>query len=206
MSAKNVINTNYKNNTPAVVYTKTIEGLGDISLRPMHVASDIKTIHEWVTQPYAAFWGMEKNTLEEATTIYNDLLALPYHDAFIGILDGAPIFLMERYEASKDIIGSYYNALANDIGMHILVGPPTKRIPSFTWNIFTTVMEFLFSDPATNRVVVEPDSNNKKIHVLNKRAGFKYQKEIQLPHKKAHLAFCERIDFEKAIKTNAATI
>ncbi|RBJ62798.1 N-acetyltransferase, partial [Pseudomonas sp. MWU12-2534b] len=39
---------------------------------------------------------------------------------------------------------------------------------------------------------------NDKIHRLNRHAGFVYQGEIQLPHKRAALAFCSRAQFAAA--------
>ena len=104
---------------------------------------------------------------------------------------------MERYKASEDVIAKHYDALENDYGMHILVAPAEKKIPQFTWHVFSTVMTYFFSLPFVNRVVVEPDMNNEKIHVLNKKAGFEYQKNITLSHKVASLAFCTKEAFEK---------
>ncbi len=180
------------------VYSREISGIGTIQLRPLHIQTDIKIIHDWVNRPYATYWGMQNTNLEYVQEQYQEIIDTPHHDTFIGTLDNIPIFLMERYKASKDTIANYYNALDGDYGMHILVGPPKERIPKFTWHVFSTIMAYLFSTTAVKRVVVEPDINNKKIHVLNKRAGFQYYKEIALPHKKAHLAFCTPEQFHNA--------
>ena len=59
-------------------------------------------------------------------------------------------------------------------------------------------MDYFFSLPYVERVVVEPDVNNEKIHVLNKKAGFVYQGEIQLPNKVAALAICTRENYRLA--------
>ena len=50
--------------------------------------------------------------------------------------------------------------------------------------------------------MVEPDARNHKIHQLNKKAGFVFQKVLELPHKKAHLEFCTREDYYNALKTH----
>ncbi len=43
------------------------------------------------------------------------------------------------------------------------------------------VLDRLFADPGVERVVVEPDARNHKIHVLNARLGFQPAGEVALP-------------------------
>ncbi len=187
-----------------VFYTRAVSDLGIIEIRSFNIEKDISTIYSWVTQPYAKYWGMLSFTKEEVKKSYQDIENNSFHEVFIGFLNKQPIFLFEKYEASHDVIASHYNVIKGDFGMHILVAPPTKTIPNFTWNVFTTVMSYFFSLPEVSRVVVEPDVNNEKIHKLNKKAGFVYQKNIELPNKTASLAFCTKENFIKAIKTSTA--
>lgn len=181
------------------VFSKEITGLGVISIRPFQVDADTPMLHTWVTQPYAKYWGMLDKSLEEVRAEYQELEENPHHYSYIGMLNNVPVFLMERYKASKDIIASHYYALESDYGMHILVAPIEKRIPQFTWHVFSTIIDYFFSLPQVERVVVEPDVNNKKIHKLNKKAGFIYQKEIDLTYKKAALAFCTKEMYTEAL-------
>jgi RimJ/RimL family protein N-acetyltransferase len=60
-------------------------------------------------------------------------------------------------------------------------------------------MTELVADPATARVVVEPDVRNTAVHALNEAVGFVPEREIQKPEKKALLSFCTRADFEAAV-------
>ncbi|CAL2077816.1 GNAT family N-acetyltransferase [Tenacibaculum sp. 190524A05c] len=186
--------------TNQIVFSREIEGIGTMSIRPIQLDSDIDTLFSWVTKPYAKYWGMLGQTRDEVKQSYQEIEDNNHHHTYIGLLNDTPIFLMERYKASEDIISSHYEALDNDYGMHILVAPVEKRIPKFTWEVFRTVMEYFFSLSFVNRVVVEPDKNNDKIHLLNKKAGFVYQKEIELPHKVASLAFCTKKLYQEAIK------
>ncbi|WP_075341787.1 GNAT family N-acetyltransferase [Tenacibaculum agarivorans] len=181
--------------TTKIIFTKNIEGLGEMSIRSFDIETDIELLYSWVTKPYAKYWGMLGHTIDEVKAEYQEIEENPHHHTFIGMLNDQPIFLMERYKADKDIIAEHYDAKDDDYGMHILVAPVQKRISQFTWHVFSTVMEYFFSLPYVNRVVVEPDMNNEKIHVLNKKAGFVYQKNIELPDKVASLAFCTRYDF-----------
>ncbi|WP_202945878.1 GNAT family N-acetyltransferase [Aquimarina agarivorans] len=182
-----------------MVYSKIIDGFGEIQLRELDLEKDALLLHGWVTMPYAHYWGMQKSTIEEVYKEYEALSQSADHKAFVGMYRNQPIFLMEKYKASENEIAKYYDCSEGDYGMHVLVAPLKRKIPHFTWYIFTTILEYFFSDITIQRIVVEPDVNNDKIHVLNKKAGFRYHSEIQLPHKKAALAFCDRISYNKAL-------
>jgi RimJ/RimL family protein N-acetyltransferase len=65
-------------------------------------------------------------------------------------------------------------------------------VHGFTRAVITAVMDELFADPRTRRVVVEPDVTNKAVHALNEMVGFVPAREIQKPEKRALLSFCTR--------------
>jgi RimJ/RimL family protein N-acetyltransferase len=88
--------------------------------------------------------------------------------------------------------------------MHVLVGPPVAPITGFTGAVFETIMDSLFSDPLVDRVVVEPDVRNTRIHALNERMGFRKHRVVQLPDKQAWLSFCTRDQYADAHRMNEA--
>lgn len=180
---------------PEIVFVKEIQDFGKLSLRPLDLEFDSVLIHRWVIQPYAQYWGMQEYTLMDVKSTYEAIVTTGHHKVFIGSYNNTPAFLMEFYEASKDRISDYYDVKEGDYGMHILVAPVEKRIPNFTWHVFATVLDYFFSQEVVERIVVEPDVHNEKIHKLNKKAGFCYDKEIELPEKLAALAFCKRVDY-----------
>lgn len=196
------MNTHIATNTQNIVYSKNIESFGTINLRHFRIEKDIELLHNWVTKSYASYWGMLGKSIEEVRLEYERLIALPYYEVFVGEFQNQSIFLMEKYKASEDRIASYYTTEETDYGMHILLAPPPldNRIHGFTWNVFSTVLDYFFDQPEVRRVVVEPDIRNEKIHKLNIKAGFQYQKEIDLPEKKAALAFCDLKDYQEAQK------
>ncbi len=189
---------NTKNNT--VVFTRDIPELGVFELRPFSIEEDVAFLHDWVNQPYAQYWGMLNSSIEDVRKAYIELLETPGYEVFTAFWQGEPIFITECYAVAHDLIAQHYEVQRGDRGMHVLVGPPKRKISGFTWQVFTTIMEFLFADEKVTRVVVEPDIRNDKIHALNKRAGFVYEKVLQLPHKTAHLAFCTRAQFRQAMQ------
>lgn len=182
-----------------MIFSREVSGYGTLGLRALDLERDVPTVHSWVTRPYAKYWGMTEKTPEQVKAEYEKIVSPPHSQAYLGLHDGKPAFLVEWYEAAHDRIAGYYPVQSGDHGMHILVGPPEKRIHGFTWEVFRTVMEFMFSDARVKRVVVEPDERNDKIHALNRRAGFVYDQKLELPEKIGWLAFCTRQDFAAAL-------
>lgn len=176
----------------------TTRPAGRFSLRALQ-EQDTSLIHSWVTREYARFWGMQNDTLEQVTAFYRSLTASNPAAALIGCCNDQPVFLMEFYQASEDEVGKFYPAQPGDYGMHILIAPADQPIRQFSWQVFSVIMEYMFSQPEVKRVVVEPDVRNDKIHPLNKRAGFCYQHTIDMGHKTAWLAFCQRDDYQQAL-------
>lgn len=182
------------------LYQSNIPSIGELEIYALNLATDIKTIHQWVTQPYARYWGMQDFTPDQVYDSYLEIEEKEYHETFIGKINGKIAFLFERYLPQEDIIAKYYTVQEGDIGMHILMGPPSDTpIKNYTWHIFKSMMTFLFEDPTCLRIVVEPDVNNQKIHQLNHRIGFTYEKEIVFPHKTAQLGFCTAASFAQHI-------
>ncbi|AEN67278.1 IucA/IucC family protein (plasmid) [Enterobacter soli] len=178
---------------------------GLFTLRPMF-ERDIPLIHSWVTRDYARFWGMQQQSLNQVAEFYKTLTTAHYHAALIGCCNDQPICLIECYRASDDEIAKFYQVASDDYGIHILIAPVIQPIKDFSWQVFTFVMDYMFSRPEVRRLVVEPDVHNEKIHVLNKRAGFRYKHTIDMGHKTAWLAFCLREDYQHALLKESQTV
>lgn len=179
----------------ANVFSKNVKGLGELHMRLFDIDNDLETIYPWLIHSHAKYWGMQNYTLKQAHEAYDKLIKQTDYNVFIGFHNHKPAFLMEKYKAINDRIASYYDAKESDYGMHILIAPPEQKIHGFTKEIFAMVMDYFFSFKTIDRVVVEPDATNDKIHALNKKAGFKHLKNIQLPEKEARLELCYRTDY-----------
>ncbi|MEU0587622.1 GNAT family N-acetyltransferase [Streptomyces sp. NPDC006132] len=165
------------------------------TFRPLDPMKDAELLHAWVTHPKAAFWMMQDAKLEDVERAYMEIAADEHHHAELGLQDGVPAFLMEKYDpAHRELVG-LYEPLPGDIGMHFLTPPTDRPVRGFTRSVITAVMEHLFEDPAVERVVVEPDVDNKAVHALNEAVGFVPEREIQKPEKRALLSFCTRAQF-----------
>ena len=171
---------------------------GTLTVRPLDPLNDAELVHGWVTHPKAAFWLMGDAELPDVEREYMAIAAHPHHDAFIGLHDGEPAFLMERYDPTEVELKGLYEAEPGDIGMHFLVAPTDTPVHGFTLAVITAVMRTLFADPSVRRVVVEPDAGNSAVHALNKAVGFEVIREIAKPEKNALLSTCTREQFETA--------
>ncbi|WP_093800740.1 GNAT family N-acetyltransferase [Streptomyces sp. Wb2n-11] len=174
------------------------------SIRPLDPLKDAELLHGWVTHPKAAFWMMQDASLPDVEREYMAIAAAEHHDAFIGLHEGEPAFLMERYDPAHVELVGLYDAQPGDVGMHFLVAPTDTPVHGFTRAVITAVMEELFADPATRRVVVEPDVRNEAVHRLNEAVGFEIVEKIAKPEKDAYLSVCTRARFEAARTAGAA--
>ncbi|MER7045787.1 MULTISPECIES: GNAT family N-acetyltransferase [Streptomyces] len=168
------------------------------TVRPLDPLTDAELVHGWVTHPKAVFWMMQDARLEDIEREYMAIAAHEHHDAFIGMRDGVPVFLMERYDPRYVELVGLYEPEPGDVGMHFLVAPTDTPVHGFTRAVITAVMTELFADEATRRVVVEPDVRNDAVHALNEYAGFEVIDKIDKPEKDAYLGVCTRERFEKS--------
>jgi RimJ/RimL family protein N-acetyltransferase len=172
--------------------------LGTFTLRPVDPDQDAALLHAWVTHPRSVFWQMGQADEQEVVRAYREIDGAPGHDAYLGLHDGTPAFLVERYDPEGDPVGQVYAVRPGDLGMHVLVAPTDQPVHGFTRAVFATVMAWLFDDPAVRRVVVEPDARNTAVHELNAWAGFVDHETVRLPGKDALLSFCTRDQYEVA--------
>ncbi|MEV6774998.1 GNAT family N-acetyltransferase [Streptomyces syringium] len=185
------------------VFTRTDERLGEFTLRPLDPAADAALVHGWVTHPKASFWMMQDADVAEVAQAYREITEHPHHDAFIGLRDGHPAFLAERYDPARVELVGLYAPRPGDVGMHFLCAPADTPVHGFTRAVLTTVMAWLFADPATRRVVVEPDVRNTAVHTLNAAVGFEALRTISKPEKDALLSICTRDRFLHATEPAA---
>lgn len=181
--------------TPATVFSHIISGVGEFQIRPL-CSGDFQLLHQWVTAPRAAFWGMQNASLADVAHCYRQQIESKHSWPYLAIHNGKPAFLLETYNPTHDELGQHYAVAVGDIGMHFLVAPAQGApIHGYTRAVMATILAFLFAQPDVQRVVVEPDVNNEKIHPLNREAGFQYQHTVALSYKTAWFATCDQSTF-----------
>ncbi|MGC4878280.1 GNAT family N-acetyltransferase [Micromonospora sp. DT43] len=187
----------------SVVFTRVDDRLGAFALRTLEPEADAPLLHGWVTHPKAAFWLMQDADEAQVIEEYRRIAAHPHHDAYLGLWRGEPAFLAERYDPARVELVGLYDAQPGDVGMHFLCAPAGDPVHGFTRAVITTVMAWLFADPATERVVVEPDVRNTAVHALNAAVGFAVVGPIAKPEKDALLSVCTRAQFQAAARPAA---
>jgi siderophore synthetase component len=163
----------------------------DLRFRPVDPDADAELLHAWVTHPKAVYWMMQDAAVDDVRAEYTRL------DAYLGLLDGEPRCLYERYDPAVELAGIHASR-PGDVGMHVLAAPTGTPLPGFTRAVFRAVLDELFADPATRRVVVEPDVRNRAVHRLNALMGFRPQRVVQLPAKRALLSTLTREQYRAA--------
>lgn len=172
------------------------------TFRCLDAQADAPLLHSWVTRPYASFWGMQSASVADVAAEYAALQQTGHHHALLGLDVGVPAFLTEEYLPGSSPLAPLYPVHPGDVGMHLLVAPPSSAPePGYTAAVMDAVLSRLFDRPGVERVVVEPDIRNTKIHALNARFGFRPAGTIALPDKDALLSFCTRTDFHAARAT-----
>ncbi|PWK67316.1 RimJ/RimL family protein N-acetyltransferase [Streptomyces sp. CG 926] len=164
------------------VHTQVVEGFGTVTITPVDPAADSALIHRWVTQERARFWGMGEAGREQVQEIYEDVDRRTTHHAFMVSRDGEQVALFQTYDCAEDRVGECYEVRPGDVGVHLLIGPATGPVEhGFTGSLMTVFIDFVFSDEAARRVVVEPDARNTKAVSLMERTGFVLGPEVVLP-------------------------
>ena len=179
------------------VYTEDLGSRGTVRIVPLSPEEDLDLIHGWATQDRARFWGMTEYSRSDVLEVYTFLDSLETHHAFLVLLDGEPTALFQTYEPLHDPVGEAYPARAEDIGMHLLLAPASRPVPQFTPRLATSLINFMFADPAIDRIVVEPDARNSKAVRRLEATCFELGPKVQLAEKEAQLAFLTRERFER---------
>ncbi|WP_456787706.1 GNAT family N-acetyltransferase [Cellulomonas sp. P5_C5] len=171
----------------AVVDERFADGLGRITTTVLDPEGDLDTIHGWVTAPGTGFWGLAELSRDELRDTYAFVDSLPTHHAYLVRRDGEPVALLQVYDPADDPLGECYDVQPGDVGIHLLVGARVR--PGSSTRLFDTIVGFLRDLPGARRVVAEPDVRNDRALARMTRTGFVAGPVIELPHKRAQLAF-----------------
>ncbi|MEU6076732.1 GNAT family N-acetyltransferase [Micromonospora sp. NPDC047074] len=179
-----------------MTYQEKIPDLGELSLVVLHPETHAELVHGWVTEPRAAFWGMGSHSVDDVREIYEFVDSLDTHHAYLVTLDDTPIGIFQTYQPEADPVGERYPVQDGDVGMHLLLAPGNRPPKGLTDAVGPALARFLFSDPTRQRIVVEPDVRNHRALQRLEREGFTLDAEIDMPDKRAQLAFLSRERFE----------
>lgn len=177
--------------------------INGFQFRALDLKQDTPTLQSWFNQEYAQFWGMQGLSL---AAIENLMATTQHKFALIGEWQGKALFMVELYDPAHDEIGHHYPVAKGDCGMHLIIAPPDgSPISGLSFKVMDAIAQLVLEKLAFNRLVVEPDQLNSKIHRLNSRVGIRYEKAIQLSTKAAYLGFCTADERQLASNTPSST-
>ncbi|OUC95530.1 GNAT family N-acetyltransferase [Streptomyces swartbergensis] len=186
------------------VHEQVTDGFGTVRMLPLDPEADAGTVHRWVSEDRAVFWGMTGLTERQVAEIYAHMDPLTTHHAFLVVRDGEPVALLQTYEPEADRVSECYEVRPGDIGVHLLVAPagPGGAHPGWTARLVTAVARYVLLGLGRRRIVVDPDVRNEKAVARFLKMGFTVGPvvvlpeidlpDVYLPEKKAQLAFLDR--------------
>jgi acetyl CoA:N6-hydroxylysine acetyl transferase len=176
-----------------VVFEAGLAGGAAASFRALDPAGDLDLVHGWMHQPHVVpFWQLDL-ARDDLAGYLRRAAADDHQQVLIGSVDGEPVSYWECYWAARDPLASHYPAEQADQGVHLLIGPPERTGRGLGRQLLQAVVAWqLGREPATRRVVAEPDvRNHRMIHVFQ-QCGFRRAGELELPDKRAALMLHER--------------
>lgn len=141
-----------------------------VTVRPVDPDADAALLTSWVTAERAAFWGMAGLPEEEVRDIYAYIQEQEHLAAYLLVLDGDPVGLLQTYDPEVDEIGEWYDRQPGDVGVHLLLADDERRAGR-TPEVLAAGLRFVAGLPGCRRLVFEPDARNTASIALMERLG-----------------------------------
>ncbi len=180
-----------------VVYRRDIPWLAKtLSFRSVELECDLPIFNRWMNDPRVAHFWQERGDLAKHRAYLEASARDPHATALIGCFDEEPFGYFEVYWAKEDRIAPFYDAQDFDRGWHVLVGEARFRGRPHLTAWMPSMSHYLFLDDCrTQRIVIEPRSDNHKMIKSLARCGYAQLKEFDFPHKRAMLGMLLRERF-----------
>ena len=180
-----------------IVYQRHISWLDrTLSFQAVNIEYDLGRFSRWMNDPIVAATWREEGDLDKHRAYLENIAADPHVIGLIGCLDGEAFGYFEVYWAKEDRIAPFYDVDDFDRGWHVLIGEPRFRGKPFVTAWLPSMSHYLFLDDCrTQRVVIEPRSDNHKMIRNLAMCGYANLKEFDFPHKHAMLGMLLRERF-----------
>jgi len=191
---------NYKHYCPSLLAPTSKEALYSryfpkedvtISIRPFNIDCDLDLFHEWFHREHTKnIWQMNWS-LKKLEAYYRIMLGNQYMYSYVGEANGVPTCNFEVYWPIRDLIGDYYDVHTTDYGTHQMIAetnPKKKYVSLFT----QCMVDFVFAEDTVGKMVGEGSVDSRAAIINKAHVGFRIEKVIEMPHKRANLNFCYR--------------
>lgn len=173
--------------------------VGNVSLVKLSLDEHSALLHCWVNQSHSQYWGLRGSSVAQVKQEYQSLLAQPGYQVYVGLVNQQPCFLLETYNPVESELNGLVTLEKGDRGLHLLISKSTHKISGFSFEVMAQCMHFIFNYEQAERIIVEPDQRNHKIHHLNRRLGFVHHHLLKLSNKVALWGTCDKASFELAL-------
>lgn len=179
------------------VYQRHISWLKrTLSFRTVDLQHDLERFSRWMNDPIVAASWREDGDLVKHQAYLQHIASDPHVTGLIASLDDEAFGYFEVYWAKEDRIAPFYDADDFDRGWHVLIGEPRFRGKPFVTAWLPSISHYLFLDDCrTQRIVIEPRSDNHKMIRNLAKCGYANLKEFDFPHKRAMLGMLLRERF-----------
>ncbi len=179
------------------LYQRYIPWLDQVlSFRTVDQDTDLDTFNRWMNDPVVAEFWQEEGDLDKHHAYLTKLNNDPHMLPLIASFDDESFGYFEVYWAKEDRIAPYYDVHDFDRGWHVLIGEAKFRGKPYVSAWMPAISHYLFLDDCrTQRLVIEPRSDNKKMIRNLARSGYALVKEFDFPHKRAMLGMLLRERF-----------
>ena len=162
-----------------------------VTIRPFDIDHDLEMVHEWFNREHAKkIWKMDW-PLRELELYYRCMLPGNWSHSYIGEINGTPSYNFEVYWVVRDMLAEYYDALPTDYGTHQFIAPVDPKL-KFSSPSTQSMLDWVFAQPEVGKMVGEGSVESLAALMNKAHVGFRVEKVIQMPHKKANLNFCYR--------------
>nr|WP_158160941.1 GNAT family N-acetyltransferase [Vibrio mimicus] len=168
----------------------------NVSFRVIELDKDLQRFTRWMNDPRVAHFWEQAWSEEKLAEFLEQRLADPHIIPLIGEFNGEPFGYVEAYWVAEDRLSPYYAVENYDRGIHLLVGEQAFRGPKFFNAWMRAISHYLFIDDVrTNRVVLEPRSDNERLFNRILPLGYRKCFEFNFPHKRSALLMLNREQF-----------
>ncbi len=127
-------------------------------------------LHGWVTEDRATFWGMTDCDEQQVREIYEYIDEQDHLAAYLLLVEGNPVGLLQTYDPEVDEIGEWYDRKPGDVGVHLLLAGDPRRAGR-TGEVIAAGLSFVLGQPGCARLVFEPDARNAASLAMLERIG-----------------------------------
>ncbi|EQC46744.1 siderophore biosynthesis protein, IucA/IucC family [Bacteriovorax sp. BSW11_IV] len=170
-----------------------------VTFRPFNLEEDIELLHKWMHYEHVSkFWRQNWN-LRKLKAHHEKMGRLPFHNNFIGFVNGEPVSFWEQYWCTEDRINEFtpnHKFNRYDQGMHFLIGEKSVLGKGLAPHLIRAFTDYLFTVcKKTQCVYGEPDHTNQQLLKYLGPCQFKEIGSIRFPEKVATFLECKKEDF-----------